>query len=91
MNEIKQLRWRCRRGTLELDLILLRYLDNDYPIVNKPEQLAFQQLLGLEDVDLMSYLMANKQPADQHLLTVISQLQNFSRVQCMHPTNPQFK
>jgi antitoxin CptB len=46
MNEIKQLRWRCRRGTLELDLILLRYLDNHYLAADKAEQMAFQPLLA---------------------------------------------
>ncbi len=74
MSEIKQLRWRCRRGTLELDLILLRYLDNRYLAADKAEQLAFQQLLALEDIELMRYLMADEIPADQTLLIVIDQL-----------------
>lgn len=74
MSEIKQLRWRCRRGTLELDLILLRYLDNCYLVADKAEQLAFQQLLGLEDVILMRYLMADEQPDDQSLSAVIDHL-----------------
>lgn len=74
MNEIKQLRWRCRRGTLELDLILLRYLDNHYLAADKAEQLAFQQLLALEDIELMRYLMADQQPDDQSLSVLISHL-----------------
>jgi antitoxin CptB len=74
MNEIKQLRWRCRRGTLELDLILLRYLDNHYLAADKAEQMAFQQLLALEDIELIRYLMADELPSDQGLLRVVAQL-----------------
>jgi antitoxin CptB len=74
MIEVNQLRWRCRRGTLELDLILLRYLDNRYLLADKAEKLAFQQLLGLEDIELMRYLMADQQPVDQSLSVVISHL-----------------
>ena len=78
MNEIKQLRWRCRRGSLELDLILLRYLDQRYLAADQAEQLAFQQLLGLEDVVLMRYLMADEQAVDQSLLPVITHLRGFN-------------
>jgi antitoxin CptB len=78
MNEIKQLRWRCRRGSLELDLILLGYLDQRYLAADQAEQLAFQQLLGLEDVVLMRYLMADEQVVDQSLLAVITHLRGFN-------------
>ncbi len=75
MSEIKQLRWRCRRGTLELDLILLRYLDNHYLAADKAEQLAFQQLLALEDIELMAYLMADRQATDASLAAVVKRCQ----------------
>ena len=74
MSEIKQLRWRCRRGTRELDLILLHYLDDCYLVANKVEQLAFQQLLALEDIELMPYLLADQQPTDPNLLTALNHL-----------------
>ena len=60
MSELNKLRWRCRRGTLELDLILLRYLENSYLTASPTEQKTFLQLLALEDTDLMHYLMAEK-------------------------------
>jgi antitoxin CptB len=78
MNEIKQLRWRCRRGSLELDLILLSYFDHRYLAADQAEQRAFQELLGLEDVVLMRYLMADEQVVDQSLLAVINHLQGFN-------------
>lgn len=78
MNAIKRLRWRCRRGSLELDLILLGYLDHRYLLADQAEQLAFQHLLDLEDVALMHYLMADEPAVDQNLLAVINHLRGFN-------------
>lgn len=75
--DMKKLRWRCRRGTLELDLMLLRYLDSRYSCGNPAEQQAFQELLGLEDTELMRYLMGEQrahQPAFSSLIEVIRTL-----------------
>lgn len=56
MTELNKLRWRCRRGSKELDLLLLNYLDQHYLAASADEQQAFQQLLQLEDPQLMAYL-----------------------------------
>lgn len=69
---INKLRWRCRRGTLELDLILLRYLESRYPTAEGREQQTFLQLLGLEDSDLMRYLMGEQSPADGELAELVA-------------------
>ncbi|MCQ8103732.1 succinate dehydrogenase assembly factor 2 [Methylomonas sp. SURF-2] len=57
LSGINKLRWRCRRGTLELDILLIRYLENSYLTADAEEQQAFLRLLELEDADLMRYLM----------------------------------
>lgn len=69
---INKLRWRCRRGTLELDLILLRYLENRYLTAGSTEQQIFLQLLDLEDSDLMRYLMGEQSPADANLAELVA-------------------
>ncbi|WKJ92441.1 succinate dehydrogenase assembly factor 2 [Methylomonas montana] len=69
---INKLRWRCRRGTLELDLILLRYLDNRYLTADSREQQTFLELLDLEDSDLMRYLMGEQSPADADLADLVA-------------------
>ena len=77
MNEaINKLRWRCRRGTLELDLMLLRYLDTNFLAADSSEQNAFLQLLDQEDTELMRYLMGERLPQDQHLATLVSVIRN---------------
>ncbi|MGZ4960597.1 MAG: FAD assembly factor SdhE [Methylomonas sp.] len=60
MSELNKLRWRCRRGTLELDRMLTRYLENRYLAADETERQAFQMLLALEDSELIGYLMGEK-------------------------------
>ncbi|MCQ8117059.1 MULTISPECIES: succinate dehydrogenase assembly factor 2 [Methylomonas] len=72
MNEnINKLRWRCRRGTLELDLMLLRYLENRYLAAELSEQQTFLRMLELEDTELMRYLMGEQLPNDESLKNLV--------------------
>jgi len=71
VSELNKLRWRCRRGTLELDLLLLRYLEHAYLSATSDQQRAFLRILDLEDIELMPYLMADRQPADADLAQLV--------------------
>ncbi len=53
-----QLYWQCRRGSLELDLLLKRYLENQYLQATESEQQQFVELLKLEDDDLLPALLS---------------------------------
>ena len=44
-----KLRWRCRRGMKELDLLTLSYLERHYPTASAAEQQAFADLLEVQD------------------------------------------
>jgi len=57
-----RLRWRCRRGTKELDIILLRFLDTEYSRISAEEQGAFESLLNEQDPDLAGWLWGGKAP-----------------------------
>lgn len=48
-----KLKWQCRRGTQELDKLLLSYLEKNYANAPPVEQQHFQQLLDLEDNELL--------------------------------------
>ncbi len=58
MNPHSKLHWQCRRGMLELDLLLKDYLDQHYPHANTQEQARFLSLLELEDTELLAELQA---------------------------------
>jgi antitoxin CptB len=62
--QIGKLRWRCRRGMKELDLLTLGYLERHYPTASAEEQQAFAALLELQDPLLMSYMVGRETPAD---------------------------
>ena len=59
-----RLRWRSRRGLLENDLILTRFLDAHESGLSDDEVDALTRLLELPDNDLMSLLLGQNEPAD---------------------------
>ena len=74
MSELNKLRWRCRRGTLELDLMLTRYLERCFVDADPTEQATFLQLLTLEDSELMHYLMGEQLPEEIALQVLVSRI-----------------
>lgn len=57
-----RLRWRARRGLLENDLILTRFLDAHELELHDDEVAALTQLLDLSDNDLLDLLLERKEP-----------------------------
>lgn len=58
-----RLRWRARRGLLENDLIVTRFLDAHEASLTDEEVDAFSRLMDLADNELMDLLLARKEPA----------------------------
>ena len=56
---LNKLRWRCRRGTMELDLILMRYLEQCYLDSGQIDQQSFVRLLEKEDTELLRYFIGD--------------------------------
>ena len=50
--DLNRLRWRCRRGMLELDLVLERFLEENYAGLTAQQRQEFENLLELEDHEL---------------------------------------
>lgn len=61
----ERLRWRCRRGQLELDLMLGGFLQGRYPALSVSEQETFERLLELPDTTLQSYLQGQENPVKE--------------------------
>jgi antitoxin CptB len=57
-----RLRWRARRGLLENDLIVTRFLDAHEASLTDEEVDAFSRLMELADNELMDLLLARKEP-----------------------------
>jgi succinate dehydrogenase flavin-adding protein (antitoxin of CptAB toxin-antitoxin module) len=57
MADLDRVRWRCRRGLLELDLILKRFLDNHFDRLDARQRDLFNQLLDESDNDLLDWAL----------------------------------
>jgi len=51
--EVRRLSWRCRRGLLELDIVLQRFSDNHLVGLSIQELSAFDSLLDLPDNEFL--------------------------------------
>ena len=69
-----RLRWRSRRGLLENDLILTRFLDAHEIELSDDEVDALTQLLDLSDNDLLDLLLGRTEPADAPAVSNVSAL-----------------
>jgi antitoxin CptB len=68
-----KLRWRCRRGIKELDILLTRYVDERYRAASAEEQQAFQHLLETQDPVIYAYCLGEERPPE-HLAALIERI-----------------
>jgi antitoxin CptB len=71
---LAQVRWRCRRGLRELDVLLMHYFDHNFGKSTPERQMAFVALLEMQDPVILSYLTGNTQPKDSAIADIIQQL-----------------
>ena len=72
--EMNRLRWRCRRGMLENDLILARFLDARGDALSDGELAALDQLLELSDNELWDLLSGRQEPEDSAVKPLVEAL-----------------
>lgn len=72
--EHRRLRWQCRRGMLELDLLLLAFIDRDYAHLSPEQQVDFRRLLAVEDQTLHTWLLSQAAPAEPGLRALVEQI-----------------
>ncbi len=70
-DEIRRLRWQCRRGMLELDHLLLRFLDLGYSDLDPGRREEFAALLRQQDQDLSDWLMGRRDPEDTGIAALV--------------------
>jgi len=76
MSELSKLRWRCRRGAKELDVMFERYLDKGYAESSEADKQAFDKLLDIQDPKLLRYMLSQEAPDSQELLDIVSKIQS---------------
>ena len=77
MSELSKLKWHCRRGVKELDIVLNGYLNFYFNKENKdPMEGSFKALLELEDPVLYAMLLGDIEPANTQQKQVLERLRN---------------
>ena len=74
MSDMDRIRWRCRRGLLELDLILQRFLEGQYPGLDARGRELFSELLEYPDNDLLDWALGREEPPDARYRGVVGLL-----------------
>lgn len=69
-----RLRWRCRRGMLELDLLLQGFLEHAFQELPETAKREFEALLGYPDPVLLDWLMGRAAPVEQGLADVVERI-----------------
>jgi antitoxin CptB len=72
----ERIKWDCRRGLLELDLVLQRFLEQHFDHLNADELGVFKELLAYEDNDLLDMVMERAEPVNGNLSAVLQMMRS---------------
>jgi antitoxin CptB len=59
-NKLSKMQWRCKRGMLELDLMLQNFCDTVFVSMSSEKQALFEELLQEQDQDLQRWLVTGE-------------------------------
>lgn len=74
----RRMLWRCRRGLLELDIVLQRFIETSHEQLDQQQLTALEELLDYPDNDLWDLVTARTETtnASQHaMLTMLRNIQ----------------
>ena len=69
-----RLKWLCRRGMKELDLLMDGYLEEEYAQASTEDRRAFETLLEYQDPRLLDLLFARCEDADPAVQALVEKL-----------------
>ena len=72
--ERDRIKWDCRRGLLELDLVLQRFLERRFDALDAGQTRDFRELLAYDDNDLLDMVMGRAEPVNERLFAVLQMM-----------------
>jgi len=71
-----KLAWQCRRGMLELDVVLIPFLEQHFDSLDSNQQELFSRLLEQDDPDLYSWIMGFDKSENENFNSLIQLIRN---------------
>ncbi|WLD57454.1 succinate dehydrogenase assembly factor 2 [Salinispirillum sp. LH 10-3-1] len=69
--KLNRLFWHSRRGMLELDLLLVPFVQEAYPTLAEDDQARYEAFITGEDQDLFNVLMQSVPPANDDVARIV--------------------
>jgi antitoxin CptB len=80
IHDLNRLRWRCRRGTRELDRVLSWWLTERYEKSDRAARAAFAMMLERPDPDLWSWITGHARPAETEFAAIVDEIRACHRI-----------
>ncbi len=80
--EARRLAWRCRRGLLELDIVLQRFVASQFTCLTNEELIALDALLALPDNEFWALLVHRDAPIED-----LDTKKLIKKIQTLHQKN----
>ncbi|MEM7418697.1 MAG: succinate dehydrogenase assembly factor 2 [Pseudomonadota bacterium] len=77
---LARLKWACRRGMLELDVLLLPFVEEAFDDLSYEDQVTFELLLTSDDPDLFAWIMGHQKCDDPELAAMVATIVNRVKV-----------
>lgn len=74
LRERERLRWRCRRGLLELDLFFQRFIAREFDRLTDGDMGVLARVLDLPDNDLLEYCYGRRVPDDPEVKALVRRI-----------------
>lgn len=74
LSTLARLRWQCRRGMLELDLLLITFLDKSFQSLSLQQREDFNTLLMQSDFILYTWLIKRDAVSNQSLNDIVERI-----------------
>lgn len=67
----KRLKWHCRRGMLELDVLLEPFLEEEFENLDDDDKRRFYKLIQVEDQEMFVWFMQREVPSDPDIARIV--------------------
>ena len=72
-----QVKWKCRKGLRELDILLSKYFEEKYPCLTAEEKLVFLELIELDTYAILD-MLTNKATDDVKYKNILLALKSLN-------------